>query len=180
MIFQNIPSGRALADPAFNKAQKIDMLIGAEIVSEIFINESLKLDKLLPLLQNTALGWIVTGKLSAPSQVSLLCKQNTNVSTADLDIILRQFWEIESSTSSKRETIEEKLCEQHFKSTVQQYGSGRFIVKLPFKSPTTILGDSLTTAKRRKLQKNLDLKRQYCDNIGISKLKPYELYCNTL
>ncbi|XP_036347092.1 uncharacterized protein LOC118756434 [Rhagoletis pomonella] len=164
----NLLANLQLADPLFFKPQKIDMLLGAEIYVDLLINEQFRLADHLPIFQNTKLGWIVTGRLSAIKHSSLLANKITTTSIASLELLLRQFWEIETHAhSNKILTAEEKLCEAHFSSTVQRAENGRFIVSLPFKQPPSVLGESLTTAKRRffalerKLAKNSSLKKQY-------------------
>lgn len=91
-------------------------------------------------------------------------------STTALETIVRQFWEVEAHTSSfKTLTAEEKECGRHFDLTVKRSGTGQFIVRLPFKQPPTLLGNSLTTATRRfkalerRLSKSDGLKSQYCE-----------------
>jgi len=60
-----IPQNISLPDPHFNQSQRIDILLGAEL----FV-----VDRALPTLQNTKLGWIVHGGLSSnmPTHKSVL------------------------------------------------------------------------------------------------------------
>jgi len=51
-----------LADRDFNKSAPIDILLGAEIFFEILMTERY-VCKGLPVLQNTKLGYILSGKL---------------------------------------------------------------------------------------------------------------------
>jgi hypothetical protein len=58
----NFPSDVVLADKDFSKPAPIDILLGEEIFSEILITERY-VCKGLPFLQNTKLGYILSGKL---------------------------------------------------------------------------------------------------------------------
>ena len=53
------------------------MLIGVEILLELFTNESIRLLNGLLVLQNTELGWIVAGKIISFKQVSLHCRSSS-------------------------------------------------------------------------------------------------------
>lgn len=148
----NFPTDITLADPAFYNPQKIDILLGAEIFFDLLLREQLRLSSKLPVLQNTKLGWIVAGKLTAETKSSFQCIKTSTPSIASLELLLRQFWEIEAhSTPTKTFTAEEKMCETHFITTVKRSEGGRFIVKLPFRQAPTVLGDSFYTARRRLL-----------------------------
>ncbi|XP_055623458.1 uncharacterized protein LOC129766882 [Toxorhynchites rutilus septentrionalis] len=62
-----IPNGIQLADPNFNVSSRIDLLIGAEHFYRILYEKEMKrmtLGPELPMLINSAFGWIVTGKVS--------------------------------------------------------------------------------------------------------------------
>lgn len=59
-----IPDRTQLADPDFHKSSSVDLLIGAENFLEMLKVGRLTLDKGLPLLQNTRLGWIASGKFT--------------------------------------------------------------------------------------------------------------------
>ena len=50
-----------MADPKFNRPEPIDMLIGAELFMHLIINGWLKNSNDLSILQNTVLGWILSG-----------------------------------------------------------------------------------------------------------------------
>ncbi|KAH8413946.1 hypothetical protein KR009_001974, partial [Drosophila setifemur] len=56
-----IPNNIRLADPEFHKSQEIDLLIGASLFFTLLSLGQIRLSIGLPLLQNTRLGWIVTG-----------------------------------------------------------------------------------------------------------------------
>jgi len=69
-----IPQNISLADHNFNQSQRTDLLLGAGLFFEIISMGQIHLDRALPTLQNTKLGWIVSGGLSSnmPTHKSVL------------------------------------------------------------------------------------------------------------
>ncbi|KAH8374019.1 hypothetical protein KR200_001879, partial [Drosophila serrata] len=68
-----IPQNISLADPHFNRSERIDLIIGAGLFFKIMATGQIYLGSALPTLQNTKLGWIVSGGLpsaSTPQSVS--------------------------------------------------------------------------------------------------------------
>lgn len=63
----NIPNHIQLADPHFNKPEKVDILLGAEFFFSLTQSGTIKLSDDLPILQNTLLGWIVGGPIKQNS-----------------------------------------------------------------------------------------------------------------
>ncbi|XP_064541552.1 uncharacterized protein LOC135430712 [Drosophila montana] len=146
-IFENLMN--QLADPYFHKLQKIDMLIGAdtffEILSAIQIKEG-------PIVQNTLVGWIASGRYTPK------CREKTHAvnlswqeeSYTSIDKTLQKFWSLEELPSAKKvRTVEQQLCESHFQDNLEILPSGRFKVRLPFKSDPNQLGNSFEVSKRR-------------------------------
>lgn len=161
-----IPENIELADPMFNQPSKIDMLIGAEIFYNIFCTGQIQLSDDLPILQKTKFGWIVSGKLFDGTPESTLDSQSyftqsySSLSFSSLDNQLKKFWEIEDCQSHNNQSLEEKLCEEQFKRTIQRNASGRFVVSLPCKSNLLELGDSYNMALNRFLLLERRFKRQ--------------------
>ncbi|XP_046802095.1 uncharacterized protein LOC111677476 [Lucilia cuprina] len=92
-----------------------------------------------------------------------LCSSNHYISSCDiynvqvfqcrvdhnLDELLQRFWtQEEGKTKSSILSPEEKECEAHFQATYRRDSSGRYIVRLPFKSSPNTLGDSRKEAER--------------------------------
>ncbi|XP_067645332.1 uncharacterized protein [Eurosta solidaginis] len=65
-----IPKNIKLADRTFNCPGPIDLLIGAGLFFDILSVGQIKLDKNLPALQKTQLGWIVAGAIRSRPLVS--------------------------------------------------------------------------------------------------------------
>ncbi|XP_058820716.1 uncharacterized protein LOC131682920 [Topomyia yanbarensis] len=164
----NWPSDVVLADPKFHEPASIDMIIGVEVYYELLLDGLIRLGPGKPVLQNTALGWVVSGRVgvvqsnqTAPSIVHVC-------STEALEDQLSRFWELESCQSSSIMSVEETTCEAHFAATTSRDEFGRFVVVLP-KKPSVIplLGNSYEIAKRRflslerRLQAEPNLKTAY-------------------
>ena len=99
----------------------------------------------LPILQKTSLGWIVTGKYNQSKGYT--DNSDCHLSTA----IVRKFWELEElpNESIKIYSEEQQQCEDEFRNSIRRLASGRYVVSLPFKSDTRLLGFSIEVAKRR-------------------------------
>lgn len=176
----NVPEELTLADPDFNIASNIDMLIGASIFYDLLCVGQIKLGKGLPSLQKTLLGWVVGGNipnLNNQPASNMVSENYCLFSNTELSNQIEKFWELEEiqpSVSSKL-TMEEIECEQHFSENVSRDRSGRFIVKLPVKSNYNELGESEQSALKRlytmerKFQKLTDLEGNY-----ISFMSEYE------
>ena len=103
-----------MADENFNKPSSIDVLLGADVFFEILRNDKKMQPGNHPILQDTELGWIISGKipLIAPEEVSR--KSFFICINKNLDQQLQRFWEIEELPNKTR-MAEEILCEEHFK-----------------------------------------------------------------
>lgn len=151
----NIPSNIRLADPEFHLPRPIDLLIGSRALISMFsvgqINLSCEEQDLY--LQKTRLGWVVAG--GVPSQKA--SKATCHITT--LHEQLCKFWSIEEVTTRKPRSKEEMQCETHFLSNVTRDGSGRYIVRLPFRETSDRLGDSRSIALKRllSLERKLDV-----------------------
>ncbi|XP_053956156.1 uncharacterized protein LOC128861806 [Anastrepha ludens] len=170
-----IPKNISLADPEFYKAQKVDLLLGAETFFELLAVGQIKASPNHPTLQKTLLGWVVSGKYASnqrppPTVSSTLC--HTEQDLANIDSIVQRFWameEIPSGASSTKFTTEQIECETFFVKTTKVVPSGRLQVRLPFKDDRKLLGNSYETASRRfqalerKTLKDPELRQMYLD-----------------
>lgn len=50
-----------LADPHFQTSNRVDLLLGADIVSNILIEGLIKSSPDTPIAQNSVLGWVLSG-----------------------------------------------------------------------------------------------------------------------
>src|SRR5277367_6614110 len=144
-----------LADPQFHIPSSIDLLLGAEVVSEIALDGKLPSLNGSPVAHNTQFGWVLSGALNLESQtvVSYHCVTNLNDE-------LKQFWALDQVPDAIPMSQEEKVCEIHFDKTHSRDPTGRFVVQLPFKCETIDYGNSLGVATKRQLQVERQLARQ--------------------
>lgn len=112
-----------LADPEFNESRPVDILLGADIYSNIIQEGILRQDKSQPVAQQTRLGWILCGTV----QTTFQC----NVVINNIDDI-RQFWSVEDIAEDSKMSQDDLDCLQHYKNTTTRNQEGRYTVELPF------------------------------------------------
>ncbi|XP_013164455.1 PREDICTED: uncharacterized protein LOC106115573 [Papilio xuthus] len=134
-------SCEVLADPSFGTPNKIDILLGAEVYSQILLQGLIRGPPGYPLAQNTKFGWILSGEVKEAGAQLETC-HNVVVSLhsahSDESELLRKFWELESDQYDIEKTYlteEEQLCEKLFAVTTRRDESGRYVVNLPFRTP---------------------------------------------
>lgn len=155
-----IPDNIRLADPQFLDSKDVDILIGADRFWDLLGEGKFRLPN-GPFLQNTKLGWIISGPIS--NQTQNITRINCNFSSS-IDTQLRSFWEIEElETAKNTQTEEERACEEHFLRTTTRDSEGRFSVCIPFKESPSQLGDSYDQAERRfiAIEKRLQRSPEY-------------------
>lgn len=163
-----------LADPSFDRPNKIDMLLGADVYGQIIEEGIIKGSSGAPVAQKTTLGWILSGPIHAPDLTKPNHIKVNHVQVSDNEL-LKKFWELETDIPLKSPnfTDEEIKCEELFKTTTKRDSTGRYIVKLPFRDedPSCKYGNSEAIATRRFLQlerrfaKDPQLKARYTDVI---------------
>ncbi|XP_017884234.1 uncharacterized protein LOC108627460, partial [Ceratina calcarata] len=160
--------GLELADPKL--CADTSILLGADVYARILTGGLRRINDDLPIAQETAFGWILSGPVQGASPSKLVSSLHCNV-LESLDNAIRKFWEIEAVPIIAHKTLEEAECEEHFQRTVTRNEEGRFVVRLPFKKPHAeqALGDSLRialsalTRLRRKLDPNTALLQSCSD-----------------
>lgn len=173
VTLENRPNfvGLQLADPTYYEPGEVDMILGADIYGSLLMDGlivgSTEAGRVRPTAQNTALGWILSGPISATNN-SPVVQANLASFHVDSEFDLRKFWEIEDVGAACRLTQSETECEEHFVKTHQRDESGRYVVRLPFTTaPDAALGDSRAAALRRlrhvqrRLADQPELRKQY-------------------
>lgn len=161
-----------LADPHFNKSGPIDLLLGAEIYSELILNGVIKSDN-FPVAQQTRVGWILCGNVKT---------FNCFVILNDLENMTR-FWETEEISDITTLTNEDQHCEDYYNSTTKRLDDGKYVVQMPMKSNyNSNLGATKSQAQaqflqlERKMLRNNDLNREYKrfmeEYISLGHMKP--------
>ncbi|XP_062538988.1 uncharacterized protein LOC134207280 [Armigeres subalbatus] len=144
------PSDVVLADPTFDQPGRIDLILGVGIFYDLLRDGQIKNRSGDPVLQNTALGWVVSGKVQAKVPSASVSNFAHVAPSPTIEDQLSRFWEIESCRTLSTHSVEEAECEKFFEKTVERDQSGRFIVALPTKSSViSMLGSSKDIADRR-------------------------------
>ncbi|XP_036148011.1 uncharacterized protein LOC118647350 [Monomorium pharaonis] len=157
-------SGLNLADDDPTGAAPIDVIIGADLYSQIISDGVRKGPIGFPVAQNSHLGWLISGPTLSPTSDA----QAINVLHCALERELMRFWEIEDVPLRKFLSPAEQRCEEHFVTTHSRDVTGKYIVRLPFKTEESPdVGESRPVAMRsllalnRRLQSNNELKMEY-------------------
>lgn len=163
----NIPNNIQLADPYFQSQSEIELLIGADKFWDLLNDGLIRLSS-GPYLQNTKLGWILSGPIIG-NKTSCINQVHCNYSQS-LDIQLRKFWELEEIAPLHNLTKDEQICDNLFKETTYRDSEGRFNVRIPLAEASDTLGDSYELAQNRflALERKLDrsspeYKKLYCE-----------------
>lgn len=147
----------ALADPYFNVSGKIDILLGADVFTDLLLDGRIH-EKNLPSAMNTQLGWVISGKLTVSENQSTLNRHHISTNHASLkpldtlDHTLRKFWELEELVDIRQPTAEDTACEKFYLENHSRDLNGRYIVSLPFKDNSQPLGNSRKAAIARLMQ----------------------------
>ena len=167
----NLPSNLKLADPQFHIPRSVDLLIGSgATLSLLSIGQiNLSRDKGDLYLQKTQLGWVVVGGVASSDGKGVIsCK------LTELTKQMEKFWLLDDITAPAHSEISENSeCENHYLLNTSRDVTGRYVVRLPFRSMgqnhEQNLGNSRSIALRRfyalrkKLNANATLKGEYED-----------------
>ncbi|XP_037931282.1 uncharacterized protein LOC119666083 [Teleopsis dalmanni] len=151
-----VPNSIHLADPTFFQQGKIDILLGAEFYFSLLKKGKITLATGDPVLQNSTLGWIVSGMVASNTDTSkVLCAVfGGGVEAVDnnssLEDAIERLWRMdEVNTTERTLSKEKKFCESNCVQNVRTNKEGRFVVRLPFLENSLTLGESQETAWRR-------------------------------
>jgi hypothetical protein len=170
-----------LSDPNFTSPAQVDILLGAAKSNHILLSQTIKdlNNPDAPIAVNTIFGWMVTGSspmLHPTSEVTVRVNHVSCVSDhMEPEPSLQKFWELEEPTPCKIPmSVEDLECESHFLNTHTHHDDGTYTVRLPFKSPTPVLGNSRTAALNRFL--NLETRLTRDPNLKEEYVKYLKLY----
>ncbi|XP_022835355.1 uncharacterized protein LOC111362836 [Spodoptera litura] len=144
-----------LADPQFNLSSPIDLLLGADIYSELILNGIIRSDERYPVAHHTKVGWILCGNVKT---------FNCFVTLNDIENMTR-FWETEEIPNKSSLTSEEKHCEEYYNSTTIRLANGQYVVQMPMKPNYET---NLRNARSQALAQFLQLERKMCKNKELS------------
>ena len=106
-----------LADPTFNIPNKVDLLLGADVIENILLDNKIKDNGLC--IRDSLFGWVVSGP-DYSSGSNKIVSHMTTTSTCESEKLLLKFWEIESVPETRHLTLDERRCEEHFDSTTRR------------------------------------------------------------
>ncbi|XP_015375644.1 PREDICTED: uncharacterized protein LOC107170130 [Diuraphis noxia] len=155
-----------MADPFFDRTGTVDLLVGGGIFFELLEPSRVQLQVRTAYLQDTRFGWVVTGEVNTTYLLSM------KTAGEIFDEEFRSLCSCQSTgygleSKANKRTLEENKVLQHFKETAKRDETGRFILRLPFKSEVHELGSTLEMARtrflsvERRLQRDEKLKLQY-------------------
>ncbi|CAG7823308.1 unnamed protein product, partial [Allacma fusca] len=79
-----------------------------------------------PMAQNTVFGWVLSGGINATNAICAY--------PATLEDMVKRFWEVEEIPAREFLTAEEQACEDYYRETTTRDETGRYRVRLPFRS----------------------------------------------
>ncbi|CAG4971201.1 unnamed protein product [Colias eurytheme] len=104
-----------LADPSFHTPNKIDLLLGADVYSQILLKGLVRGPPGTVIAQHTAFGWILSGKIHDEGITVVEDGSCNNVVSMHLtqcneNELLKKFWELESEPTKPKKylTLEEE------------------------------------------------------------------------
>ncbi|XP_065157275.1 uncharacterized protein [Atheta coriaria] len=139
-----IPNKIVLADPEFNNAAPIELLLGNGVLPKLHADGRIEIEDLV--LRNTKLGWILEGRWPGDDTSEAAMATPLPVAHVHISELISQFWAVENHTSPTVEPASK--CDKHFASTHTRDPEGRFIVALPFAKSPSELGNSSARAKQ--------------------------------
>ncbi|XP_058449311.1 uncharacterized protein LOC131429278 [Malaya genurostris] len=146
----NVPEQVQLADPTFHVSHQIDLILGAEYFFNTLRYGRIQLGEYLPVLQNSALGWIVSGACVIQDHDHTDPRSCFSSNTIRLEELVQRFWELETVRDSKCWSTIDRICEEHFTVNTSRTTEGRYVVKLPKREELIpLLDDNKYQATRR-------------------------------
>lgn len=161
--------GLPLADQDFANPGKIDLVLGANVYSQILEEGLCRGRSSTPIAQKTTRGWILSGPLPNNNFDSIAVDSySTTGLQCSLDFelleLLQRFWtQEEVSRSHLSLSPDEAQCEHHFTSTYSRDSAGRFVVQLPLKRSVSDFGNSRANA----LNSHLHMKKRFDSNLRL-------------
>ncbi|XP_045509323.1 uncharacterized protein LOC123704873 [Colias croceus] len=111
-----------LADSEFYKSRPIDILLGADVYSEILMDGICRSNAMFPVAQQTQLGWILSGNCKSEYQCNLVLNSD-----------IQQFWEMEDVPEPLYVSQEDQNCIDFYQNTTERRDDGCYVVKIPLK-----------------------------------------------
>ena len=148
-------AGLGLADPSFHTPGRIDILLGADVYSQIMLKQPMITGAVTdPAAQETIFGWAIVGPVkSRGTYIQPVPAHVAQVQTPEEDQSgqLARFWEVEEPIHGPEQfsSVEEQVQEHYTSTTLYSSSSCRYTVTLPRKTEIPPLGDSRAQALSR-------------------------------
>ncbi|XP_055923102.1 uncharacterized protein LOC129953729 [Eupeodes corollae] len=138
-------SNLELADPNFNIAAPIDILLGGDKLWTIIKGGQIRGPDGYPIAQSTSFGWVITGQFFEREESNhfLSC-----YSTIDIDNSMQRLWELEEVAPAIHSIVVDQ-AEEHFRQTFSRSPDLKYVVQLPFKTPNPSFENTLSLAVSR-------------------------------
>lgn len=118
-------NGLILADYNYTTPGPIDIILGADVYSQIIEDGIVKGEVNSPIAQRTKFGWIISGPSDITASSNSIQGYHISIDK-ELHNLLQQFWTLEEIPSSKKSlSTDDQKCEQHFQSTHTRDHKGR-------------------------------------------------------
>lgn len=161
--------GLELADPELGSGNPIELLLGADVYSEILRTDVRHAGSQFLVAQSTTLGWILTEKAGVETVRSSPSVRIVSVES-ELFAQVRAFWEVEELPQPvKPMSEEERRCEELYARTVVRDVDGRYTVRLPTTADMPDFSNSHRaalgswSAMERRFKVDPGLKRKYSE-----------------
>lgn len=158
-----------LADPTFYTPAPVDLLIGADLFASTLKGDAIPLGEDMPTALNTVFGYVLIGNTPVESAVNPSTVNLLTITNADLHQSIQKFWLVENVPDAPTFSPDEMRCESYFRETTNRCQDGKYQVRLPFKQPPAVLGDSSTSALcifkslENRLNRNPEIKKKYVE-----------------
>ncbi|XP_050065611.1 uncharacterized protein LOC126554599 [Aphis gossypii] len=122
----------ALADPRFDNPAPVELLLGADVFSQVMDGKRVLLDPSLPAAYGSIFGWIVIGPVSTTEPDTY---QSHSVVTlaVSLEDMVQRFWQVEEPDTAPATFHDEGQCEAVYSAERYRDLNGRFVVPMPFR-----------------------------------------------
>nr|XP_041632294.1 uncharacterized protein LOC121502657 [Drosophila kikkawai] len=116
-----------LADPTFGAPGKIDVILGADQLWNIYTGHRREFGIEYPIALHTNLGWVITGSYSDCNEAST--QAQVHHAYEDLDSLVRSFMDMEQVHPTKATIDASDPAEQHILKTHARTEDGVYIVQ---------------------------------------------------
>ena len=153
-----------LADPTFHQPEKIDLLLGEDILHRILLPDvRVGTTDHTPVAWKTVFGWAIRGPFIPNQQTHQAATHVATPTVVDsINQLLTRFWEAEEPPSQEMLfTPEEEQAQNHYNQTHKYlHNVSRYQVSLPKDPDSAPLGESQSQAVQRYLANERSLLRK--------------------